>query len=156
MDNLKIIIGLLPEYFFEVAASASGKHHPGYALGKGGLLRHSKAVMRIARELLDNPVIGNNYKPIEKDLMLIACLLHDSVKRADGEKHTRFDHPLLAVNLLYKNKDKLSLDGSELKFLAHVIRSHMGVCNTSVKSDTVLPVPSDKYQIFVHMCDYLA
>ena len=34
------IINMLPEYFFHEAASSSGKYHPDYALGEGGLLRH--------------------------------------------------------------------------------------------------------------------
>ena len=42
------LINLLPDYFFEVGASSSGKYHPNYALGKGGLVRHTKAAVRIA------------------------------------------------------------------------------------------------------------
>ena len=38
---------LLPDYFYEVPASSTGKYHPSYSLGEGGLLRHSKAAMRI-------------------------------------------------------------------------------------------------------------
>ena len=34
----------LPAYFFTVPASSSGKYHPSYALGDGGLVRHTKAV----------------------------------------------------------------------------------------------------------------
>ena len=57
---------LLPEYFFEVPASSTGKYHPEYALGDGGLLRHSKAAMRIGYELLSNPAIGDKYTEKEK------------------------------------------------------------------------------------------
>ena len=37
----------VPEYFFNVAASSTGKYHPDYALGEGGLIRHTKAATRI-------------------------------------------------------------------------------------------------------------
>ena len=36
----------LPDYFFTVAASSTGKYHPAYSLGTGGLLRHTKAAVR--------------------------------------------------------------------------------------------------------------
>ena len=68
------IINLLPEYWLEEPASSTGKYHPEYALGKGGLLRHSKAAMRIGYELLSNPCIGDKYTDREKDLILISLL----------------------------------------------------------------------------------
>ena len=53
--SLVIMLDKLPDYFYEVPASSTGKYHPEYALGKGGLVRHTKAAIRIAKELLDNP-----------------------------------------------------------------------------------------------------
>jgi len=41
----------MPDYFFEATSSSSGKYHPSYALGNGGLLRHTRAAVRIAVEL---------------------------------------------------------------------------------------------------------
>lgn len=34
-----------PDYFFEMPASTTGRHHPNYALGQGGLVRHVKAAV---------------------------------------------------------------------------------------------------------------
>jgi len=34
----------LPEYFFEVPASTTGKYHPEFSLGEGGLVRHTPMV----------------------------------------------------------------------------------------------------------------
>lgn len=31
-----------PDYFFTIPASSTGKYHPQYALGEGGLVRHTK------------------------------------------------------------------------------------------------------------------
>ena len=70
-DSLLKIIESLPEYWFHVAASSTGKYHPKYSLGEGGLLRHSKSAMRIGYELLSNPCIGEKYTDKEKDLMLM-------------------------------------------------------------------------------------
>ena len=47
-ENIKVLINLLPDYFFEIPASSTGKYHPYYATGKGGLVRHTKAAVRIA------------------------------------------------------------------------------------------------------------
>lgn len=53
-DNIKILVNLLPDYFFEVAASSTGKYHPSFSLGEGGLVRHTKVAVKIAHELLEN------------------------------------------------------------------------------------------------------
>ena len=55
--------------------SALNKYHPEYALGNGGLLRHTKAAVRIGYELLSNPAIGDKYTSDERDLMLMGLLL---------------------------------------------------------------------------------
>ena len=90
------IINLLPDYWFTVAAASTGKYHPEYAQGEGGLLRHSKAAMRIGAELLNDPCIGDKYTDREKDLMLMSLLVHDGLKLGlPQEKYTRFDHPIL-------------------------------------------------------------
>ena len=54
------------------------------------------------------------------------------------------------------NKDKLTLNDTEIKLITNMISSHMGPWNTNNYSDVVLPKPSNKYQRFVHMCDFLA
>lgn len=148
---------LLPEYFFEVPASSTGKYHPEYALGDGGLLRHSKAAMRIGYELLSNPAIGDKYTEKEKDLMLMALLIHDGLKSGNPkEKYTRFDHPLLMADFLMDNEEALGLEVEEIEFLGDVIKTHMGVWTKDYNGVEVLEKPQTKYQNFVHMCDYLA
>lgn len=156
-DNAKILINLLPDYFFEVAASSTGKYHPSFALGEGGLLRHTKVAVKIANELLNDEVIGYTFTDDEKDLMIISLIMHDGLKHGiSKEKYTRFDHPIIVAEFIENNKDKLSLTEGELKFIKEAISSHMGNWNTNPYSDVVLPKPKNKYQRFVHMCDYLA
>ena len=151
------IVDLLPSYFFKVAASSTGKYHPSFSLGDGGLVRHTKAAVRIAKELLDNNSIGHKFTDDEKDLLLISILVHDGLKHGETEeKYTRFDHPILVGKMLKENKDKLSLTEDEINFLDKCISSHMGEWNTNPYSDVVLPLPKDKYQRFVHMCDFLS
>lgn len=155
-ENAKILINGLPDYFFSVPASSTGKYHPAFASGDGGLVRHTKAAVRIAFELL-NSMIGNVFTSDEKDLIILGLILHDGLKHGlNKDKYVRFDHPLLAAIYVKDSKDKLSLSDSEIEFLYNIISSHMGPYNTNAYSDVILPLPKNKYQKFVHMCDLLA
>ena len=156
-ESLLKIINLLPEYWLHEAASSTGKYHPEYALGEGGLLRHSKAAMRIGYELLNDPCIGDKYTSHEKDLMLMSLLVHDGLKLGDPqEKYTRFDHPILMANFVVEKSGELELSPEDAKFMANVIKTHMGPWTTDYNGNEVLEKPKTKYQNFVHMCDYLA
>lgn len=156
-EALLKVLKLLPDYFFTVAASSTGKYHPDYALGDGGLLRHSKAAMRIGYELLSDPAIGDKYLQHEKDLMLMALLIHDGVKHGiPKEKYVRFDHPILMAEFLMEYEEEIGLEMEDIEFLCDVIKTHMGVWTKDYNGEEILEPPKTKYQNFVHMCDYLA
>ncbi len=157
LENAKILIGLLPNYFFRVPASSTGKYHPSFACGEGGLVRHTKVAVQIAYELYNDDSLMKSYTSSEKDLMLIALLIHDGLKLGlEEQEYTRFDHPLLMSNFITDNKKLLTLKDEEIAFLKEVIESHMGPWNTNTYSNVVLPKPKNKYQRFVHLCDYLS
>ena len=156
-DALLNIINMLPDYWFHVAASSTGKYHPEYALGEGGLLRHSKAAMRVGFELLNDPAIGDKYNDHEKDLLLMSLLVHDGLKLGlPEEKYTRFDHPILMANFILDNHNEIGITKEDATFMADVIKTHMGPWITDYNGNEVLQKPKTKYQNFVHMCDYLA
>lgn len=155
-EDLKYLVSELPDYFFEIPASSTGKYHPEFASTKNGLVKHTKVAVRIAKELLDNPGL-NNFKDNEKDIIIMALVLHDGLKKGiNEEKYTRVDHPLLSAEFVKKHKDKLSLTSEELDLITRVISSHMGIWNKDFNDNEVLPIPKDKYERFVHMCDYLS
>lgn len=156
-NSCETMISLLPDYFFLIPASSTGKYHPEFTLGESGLVRHVKAAVMIAKDLLDNPLIGGKYNDNEKDLMLMVLILHDGLKSGlTHNRYTQFDHPILIKNYIIDNKDKLELTDTELEFIGSVISSHMGPWNKDYNGNEVLPVPKNKYENFVHMCDYLA
>ena len=156
-ENAKKLIDLLPDYFFEVEASSTGKYHPSFALGEGGLVRHTKVATKIAKELLEDESVGYMFTDNEKDLIIISIMMHDGLKHGiEKEKYTRFDHPILMANFIKENKDKLTLTEKEIDFISNAIASHMGPWTTNPYSDVTLPKPNNKYQRFVHMCDFLA
>ena len=155
--SLIYMINKLPDYFFIVPAASTGKYHPMYASGEGGLLRHTKAAVRIAYELLNDPAIGDKYTSDEQDLMLMGLLLHDGLKLGKEEsKYTKFDHPILMANYIEEEKDNLELTDSERKLVMDVIKTHMGPWTTDYDGNEVLEKPKTKYQNFIHMCDFLA
>ena len=156
-EALLNIINMLPDYWFHEPAASTGKYHPEYAQGDGGLLRHSKAAMRIGLELLSDPSIGEKYTQREKDLMLMSLLVHDGLKLGlPQEKYTRFDHPILMGNFVVEKRKEIGLSEADARFMQDVIKTHMGNWTTDYNGNEVLEKPKTKYQNFVHMCDYLA
>ena len=151
------LINLLPDYFFTVPASSTGKYHPSFSLGNAGLVRHTKVAVKIAKELFNDQSITGAYSNNEKDLMIISLIMHDGLKSGlEKSKYTKFEHPILVCDYIKENKDKLQFTDKEIEFICHVISSHMGPWNTNSYSDVILPKPESKFQRFVHMCDYLA
>jgi hypothetical protein len=147
----------LPDYFFEVPASSTGKYHPDYALGEGGLLRHTRAAVRIAVELSRLEMF--KYSNDEKDLILASLILHDGWKSGEVKsEYTLVDHPKIAKFAL-QNNDHLKdiLPENYFSLIQSNIESHMGQWNKDYKSGVeILPKPITKMQNFVHICDYLA
>ena len=155
-EDLKLLVNELPDYFFDIPASSTGKYHPDFAKSEHGLVKHTKVAVRFAKELLDNPGL-NNFCDNEKDIIIMAIVLHDGCKSGRvKEKYTRFDHPLVVCELIKESRSKLSLTDEEFNLLIRVISSHMGIWNKDYNGNEVLPIPKDKYQRFVHMCDYLS
>lgn len=155
-NSLITMLDKLPDYFSEVPASSTGKYHPSFSLGEGGLLRHTKAAVRIAYELLNNSSL-NNFTQNEKDLIIMAITLHDGLKSGlVKSEYTLFDHPILMANFIKENKNDLELTSEEINLVCNSVKTHMGPWTTNYKGEEVLEAPKDKYQRFVHMCDYLA
>lgn len=155
LDNAKTLINNLPDYFFEVGATSSGKYHPDYALGEGGLVRHTKAAVYFLKTFLNHPLV-DYFTSDEEDLLVLALLLHDGYKREDNLESTVFDHPMIATNKILEVREDLTLTDEELKIVIEVIGSHMGPWNISKDSKTVLEIPKNKYQLVVHFSDYFA
>lgn len=156
----KVLVEGLPNYIWEVGASSTGKYHPAYSLGVGGLMRHQIAVVRFLNYFFDLEQYNTKFTSREMDLMRVAGLCHDGRKSGEQvdyerSKFTKFDHPLQMANVI-RSYDGQYLNHDELEFCAHCIESHMGQWSTDKKSSVVLPKPMDEYQQFVHLADYLA
>jgi len=149
-----------PDYFFEVAASSTGKFHPSYALGAGGLVRHTIAATRIMHELFGLEMF-DKYSQDQKDMMLTAIIAHDFFKHglaADAGKYTVAEHPVVCANYIRNNEElNKMLSAEQIEFICGCIASHMGQWNTKWNSKTeIMPKPKTGPQNMVHLADYLA
>ncbi|MDO5569627.1 MAG: HD domain-containing protein [bacterium] len=156
--DLEVLISKLPDYFFEIPASSTGKYHPKYSNGKMGLLKHTKAATTIAYTLLKNDTIGKKFNNKEKDLIIMALILHDGFKLGkEKSKYSVFEHPLVVSEMIMNNKDQLQMSITDVRKLCKMIESHMGQWDTNpyTKKQT-LPQPVTECERFVHMCDFLS
>jgi len=156
-QNLSIILELLPDYFYNIPASTTGKYHPSFALGHQGLIRHTKVATRIAYDLFQLEMFKNAFNSREQDLLIFSLIIHDGLKCGlSKEQYTTADHPIQIRNFLDSNKEKLSLTDVELEYIKTAVEAHMGEWNKDYQGNEILPKPTKKHQKFVHMCDYLS
>ena len=155
----ELVIENAPVYWSHVPASSSGKYHPQYALGDGGLLRHTMALIRFLNFMFEVESVASQFTSRERDLLRIAGLAHDMWKSGVQEdyeksKWTRFDHPLIAAEKIVEMNE---MPEDDKIFIRNVISTHMGQWNKDKRyPDIILPKPKDKYQIILHLADYLA
>jgi hypothetical protein len=140
-----------PKYFWEIGASSSGKYHPKFSQGEGGLVRHTKAVVMFAEELLK--LSSYAYMPKEyRDFVIMACILHDTCKygvdefdKAEYKNHA--ENASINVDKAWRN----FFEEPAPYLLLNAIRSHMGQWSTN-RDDR----PFTQIDRCVHMADYVA
>ena len=161
-DDLRILAGemirTIPEYWYHVGASSTGKYHPEYSLGEGGLMRHTVALVRILNYMLEST--NDIYDSRKRDILRIAGIMHDTRKSGSQEEYeinhdTKHEHPILAANVVRTFKGK-GYNDEEIEEIATTIETHMGNWTTSNYSNVVLPAPKNRLQIMLHQADYLA
>jgi hypothetical protein len=156
----KELISNADDYFFTVPASSSGKYHPQFDLGEGGLVRHTRFVAFLAKCLAESRIFSD----IDTDLLIIAALAHDITKQGDGNgKHTVWEHPELAKNYvmeIYKNNTKFSNIPEELiNKICKAIHSHMGKWGNHaefLRGNSPLPLPETEFEKVLQEADYVS
>ena len=163
-ENLKKlateIIACADDYFFTIPASSTGKNHPKFSLGEGGLVRHTKCVVYMVKCLCESFDI-DEYK---RDMLIVAALAHDIKKQGDtpnGLGYTVHEHPLLAARYVcevYFASDITILYGV-VGIIADMISSHMGKWGADPKyigDKTPLPIPQTTCDKILQAADYIA
>lgn len=141
----------VPDYFWTIGASSSGKHHPQFAQGEGGLVRHTKAVVMFAEELLR--MSSYAYMREEyKDYVIAACIVHDTMKYGVDkfDKEQCKDHAKNAAEA-FRSYCWTNIPYAPSEFLLNAIAAHMGQWSTE-KEDR----PFTSIDRCVHMADYMA
>ena len=140
-----------PDYFWTDGASSSGKYHPKFAHGIGGTIRHTKAVVMFAEELLR--MSSYAYMRAEyKDYVIVACLIHDTNKYGikDFDKSQYADHARNAAeSFTHWCEEQYRFTPHFL--LTNAVASHMGQWSTD-REDR----PFTSVDRCVHMADYMA
>lgn len=139
----------VPDYFWHIGASSTGKFHPAFAQGEGGLVRHTKAVVMIEQELLRMSSYAY-MKEDYKDYATIACILHDTAKYGLDE-FDKSEYEYHGENAS-KNIDTawVNFFGEHAPYLlTHAVHSHMGQWTTDERPFTTI----DR---LVHLSDYIA
>lgn len=149
-----------PEYFWHVSSSSTNKYHPQYALGSGGLVRHSVACAMIAHELLGLEMYGK-FNQDEKDMIIVSLIGHDFFKHGLEEKagkYTVAEHPLVCAEYIKGNSELCAmLPEEQIEFICGCIASHMGeFCYDYKSKKQILPKPKTAAQKFTHQADLLA
>ena len=141
----------VPDYFWTDGASSSGKYHPQFSQGEGGLVRHTKAVVMFAEELLRMSSYAY-MKEEYKDYVIAACIVHDTMKYGI-DKFDKAEYKNHAANAAYYFGEWCFANYGFVcsEFLLNAIRSHMGQWSTE-REDR----PFTNIDRCVHLADYMA
>jgi uncharacterized protein (DUF3820 family) len=163
-DNLNAfareLIANAEDYFFTVPASSSGKYHPQFSLGVGGLVRHTRCVAYFAMGAGES----YNFDQHTTDLLVIAALAHDIKKQGHiSNGHTVREHPLYGADYVIEMQNKFPnfITKEDAEKIAGAVRSHMGKWEGTrewVKDTTkeLFPMPKDGFEQALQMADYVA
>ena len=150
------VLARVPDYFWTIPASSSGKYHPPDHLGDGGLVRHVKKAVELSHKITETFEL----LPY-KDLVVSAILLHDGMKyglsgkdydayKTHGELMKQFMLSLLQTNQL-PGASEYNADADFQKKAARIcdmVETHMGIWGNKK--------PSSRLQMCVHLADLMS
>lgn len=145
------LLNRVPAYFWTDGASSSGKFHPAMSQGEGGLVRHTKAVVMFAEELLR--MSSYAYMREEyKDYVICACIIHDTAKYGfeDEINKTEYKNHARNASIAFQRFCR-ECDYYPSELLLNAVISHMGQWSTE-REDR----PFTSIDRCVHMADYMA
>jgi len=148
--------------FLVSPASTSGKYHSSHSLGNGGLVRHTKSCVYMAKLITDLEFVRKALNRYEIDYIISASLLHDVCKQGINweSSKTVFEHPRLVWNL--NSREEMTKSNIyHWERINFMISTHMGQWNTNKHPDNtnngrMLPKPKTLSQFIVHLSDLLA
>ena len=152
------LIANADDYFFTVPASSSGKYHPPFDLGCGGLVRHTRCVAFMAMSIAESQCMST----LDRDSLIVAAIAHDIKKQGNGSgNHTVFEHPTYAKNYVLEIHKKINsaVPIDVVEKIANAVQSHMGKWGHDkefIKGNNPLPMPSNEFEFALQTADYIA
>ncbi len=148
------------DWFWEVPASKSDEFHPAWALGEGGLVRHTKAVVYLAREMCRARSID---EVLKIDQVTSAAVIHDVVKwgqhgprRSSRCEWEHEHHDYLLRQIVGRElrtmgvRDRLLIENRKLEKVLEIAETHMGRWSRCPR-----PIHT-KLQWVLHLADFVA
>lgn len=155
----EFLIDQLDDYWFIKPASSTGKYHPKFNNGEGGLVRHSLNVCMWWQQMyraFEQELISFSDRDDMYDLGLIACLFHDAKKYGDAEENSRWvkkDHDVKSMEWflhnveIYEHTNDMNFDNKAINYIANAIDHHNGPWSTHGAPRTI-------FERLVFICDY--
>lgn len=152
------MIEQIPDYFFTMPSSTSGKFHTATQCKPHGQVYHVIMFGTIMNYLLSLKCNMEKFKsPIQRDAMRCTAILHDAIKCGwDGSQYTVHEHPMLAGQWIRETHVEHDIDDTIKERIARMVERHSGSWTTSKYSTVVLPEPENEMEILVHECDILS
>ena len=151
---VELCLSYAPSYFWSIPASSSGKRHPDFELGEGGLVIHTKMVVQWACKLMEREV--GCVSKLDFDIIIASCICHDLIKRGWNPEETRSvaEHPTLAQEYIKDIASLNKIEGNFVLDISNCVASHMGIWNKDWKGNEILPLPKTFHEKIVHLADY--
>jgi HD superfamily phosphodiesterase len=142
------------DYCVDEGASSTGQYHPEFSQGKGGLIRHIKAVCRNVETIL---LTMPQYDGEDWDIPYIAAILHDCMKYTEyNQKYSNENHPNLIASTIRKYKTNDEILNKKLERIANNAETHMARWNKCKHSGEEMPLPSSVENLIVSIGDMIA
>lgn len=152
------MIEQIPDYFFTMPSSTSGKFHNATQCKPHGQVYHVIMFGSIMNYLLALKCNREKFKsPVQRDAMRCVPIFHDAIKCGwDGSQYTVHEHPMLAGAWVREIHVEHDIDDSIKERIARMCERHSGEWTTNKRSTVVLPEPENEMEILVHECDILS
>lgn len=147
---------LVPQYFFDLPSSTSGKYHPKDERDEGGLVLHTRRCVAVADDLARTMLLS----PFEHSLLISAAILHDTF-RCGFENRERIEKGVLKTDPLHAFYPMVAFEKlfAEDKYpvgreVCEIIAQHLG------RWSPFQILPSERYirdlGTTLHIADYIA
>jgi len=146
-----------PPYFWSAPSSFTGKYHPGWANGPGGLVLHTRVVAHTAGDLCR----AFGVERLRRDQIVAAAILHDLFKFGrEGPDRCTFTeyrrHDYLTRRWVEEAlreagmSGKLRSEGGKLRRVLEIMEPHLGKWSRSKVGKL------DRAQRLLHVADYVS